>query len=288
MKVLVTGSTGLLGRGFEETADASAEIVGIHLRDYKVRDPRERHLVQDVRDAAGVEALFERERFDAVVHAAGLASVDYVEKHPDESRASNLQGTINIAEACRKRGTYMVYVSTNAVFDGAAAPYSEDAPTRPVHHYGRIKLDCENAVAERLKACSIVRPILMYGWNHSVNRPNPVTWVYEKLLKGERVSLVNDVYENPLHNHQCGQGLWAILRKRPTGIFHFAGADRVNRHELGIKVAEAFGLDEGLIDSVDSSFFPSITQRPPDTTLITARMACPLSGAGMMPSVRAN
>ncbi|HAH05430.1 MAG TPA: hypothetical protein DCM05_02715 [Elusimicrobia bacterium] len=281
MKVLITGSTGLLAKGFEETAPGPQEIVGVHLRSYQAQDSRARHRTLDVRDGAAVERLFSEERFDAVVHAAGIASVDQVEKHPEEGRRSNLGGTLNVARACREHGAYLVYVSTNAVFDGTRPPYAEDSPTSPLHHYGRIKLECEQAAAREAGPHAIVRPILMYGWNHSVNRPNPVTWIYEKLLHGDEVQLVDDVFENPLHNHQCGRALWRILERRPSGLFHLAGADRVSRWELGLKVAETFGLDAALLQRVDSSRFPGIAPRPKDTTFSTWRMQEELGVAPM-------
>lgn len=280
MRILITGSTGLLAKGFEETSDGSHQLVGVHLRSYQVKDTRARHLTLDVRDAAAVDELFGRESFDAVIHAAGLAAVDHVEKHPEEGRRSNIEGTRNIARACRRCGAYMVYVSTNAVFDGAFAPYAEDASTNPIHEYGRIKLECERLTKDLAGPHAIVRPILMYGWNHSVNRPNPVTWLYEKLLRGEPVPLVGDVFENPLHSHQCGRALWKLLEKRPAGIFHLAGADRVSRWELGLKAARAFDLDASLLSRVDSSYFPSIAPRPKDTTFTTRRMEAEL---GMRP-----
>lgn len=281
MRVLITGSTGLLAKGFEEMSDGADEIVGAHLRQYQIKDTRARHYVLDVRDEDEVRSLFERERFDAVIHAAGMASVDHVERHPEEGRASNLKGTLNISRACKRTGAYLVYISTNAVFDGSSAPYAEDAPTSPIHHYGRIKLACEEAVAQEAGSFCVVRPILMYGWNHVVNRPNPVTWVYEKLLRGEQISLVNDVFENPLFNQQCGRALWAILGARPAGVFHLAGADRIHRHAMGLKVAEVFGLDSSLITEVDSSHFPNIARRPKDTTFVTRRMERELGVSAM-------
>lgn len=272
MRVLVTGSTGLLAKGLAEAAPAGAELVGAHLRDYALADARMRHLRADVRDAAAVDALFAGPRFDAVVHAAGMAAVDQVERHPEEGRASNLEGTRNMARAAARTGAYFVYVSTNAVFDGKSPPYAETAPTNPLHHYGRIKLDCERAAAEAGGRHCVARPILMYGWNHTVNRPNPVTWVYEKLLRGEALRLVDDVYENPLFNLQCARALWRMVERRPSGVFHLAGATRVNRWELGLAVARAFSLDESLIERVGSSAFPAIAARPPDTTFDTGRM----------------
>jgi dTDP-4-dehydrorhamnose reductase len=273
MRVLITGSTGLVAKGFFETASENADVLGIHLGDYAVENPLGRHQILDVRDEGALETLFSQGgAFDCVVHAAGLASVDYVEENPEEGYRSNLIGTQNVARCCRRHGAYMVYISTNAVFDGKRAPYREGDRTAPVHHYGRIKLACEQAAQEEGRDVCVVRPILMYGWTYAASRPTPVTWIYHKLSNGENIRLVDDIYENPLYNIQCGRALWAVLRKRPTGIFHFAGADRVNRYQLGIEVASAFGLDASLIEAVKSSYFPSIAPRPPDTSFITDRM----------------
>jgi len=272
MRVLITGSTGLLAKGFEETASGEHELHGVHRRNYRIEDARAQHHTVDVRDRDAIDSLFDQHKFDAVIHAAGMASVDAVEKDPEEGRASNVSGTANVARAAKRTGAYFVYISTNAVFDGTQPPYGEDDPTSPIHHYGRIKLECEKTALEEGGEVCIARPILMYGWNHTVNRPNPVSWIYEKLIKGENLSLVDDVYENPLFNLQCGRTLWAILNKRPSGIFHLAGATRINRYEMGLAIAKAFDLDPDLIESVDSSFFPSIAPRPKDTTFKTDRV----------------
>ena len=68
---------------------------------------------------------------------------------------------------------------------------------------------------------------------------------------------------------------------RPWGLFHLAGADRVSRWELGLKVAETFGLDAALLQRVDSSRFPGIAPRPKDTTFSTWRMQEELGVAPM-------
>jgi dTDP-4-dehydrorhamnose reductase len=270
--VLVTGGTGLLGKGLEETAPKGWRIVSVHQRDYKVEGSSSRHLVIDIRDKVAVEKLFARGRFDCVIHAAGIASVDYVENHYAESLESNIVGTLNVTSAARRAGTHLIYVSTNAVFDGKHAPYREDDAVAPVNKYGGLKVECERLVRETLTHWTIVRPILMYGWNHSVTRPNPATWIYEKLLRGETVSMVDDVWENPLYNEQCGRALWAAIRKRPEGVFHLAGKDSVNRWQFALEVARAFALDASLIKRVTSKAFPGIAPRPRNTTFVTTRM----------------
>jgi dTDP-4-dehydrorhamnose reductase len=268
----VTGGTGLLGKGLEETLPPGWRIVSLHQRDYKVENSKSRHLILDIRDKRAVDRLFARTAFDAVVHAAGIASVDYVEKHYAESLESNIVGTLNVTSACRRAGTHLIYVSTNAVFDGRKAPYREDDPVHPINKYGDLKVQCERIVRETLSHWTIVRPILMYGWNHMVTRPNPATWIYEKLMRGETVSMVDDVWENPLYNISCGRALWAVVHKRPEGAFHIAGKDSVNRWQFAKEVAGVFGLDAALVKRVSSKAFPEIALRPRNTTFVTTRM----------------
>lgn len=270
--ILITGGTGLLGKGMEETAPAGAKIISVHQRDYKVEGSKAKHLILDIRDKRAVDRLFQRYGFDVVIHAAGIASVDFVEKHYAESLESNIVGTLNVTSACRQRAIPLVYISTNAVFDGKHAPYSENDPVRPVNKYGRLKVECERLVSETLQHYTIIRPILMYGWNHIVTRPNPATWIYDKLMRGEEVHLVTDIFENPLFNLQCGRALWAAAKKRPEGIIHLAGKDVVSRHQFALQLAKVFDLDASLIHPVKSSFFPSIAPRPKNTAFVTKRM----------------
>ncbi len=142
------------------------------------------------------------------------------------------------------------------------------------YHYPGTPGDYKLAVymRETLEKWTIVRPILMYGWNHVVTRPNPATWIYEKLMRGEEISMVTDVHENPLYNIQCGHGLWAVIAKRKPGVFHFAGRDSMDRYQFAVAVAETFGLDKSLIKPVTSKAFPSIARRPKNTTFVTRRM----------------
>jgi dTDP-4-dehydrorhamnose reductase len=271
-KLLITGGTGLLGKGMEETAPKDVQIRSLHQREYTVESSKAHHAVLDIRDKQKVDRLFDDEEFDIVIHAAGIASVDYVERHYAESLESNIVGTLNITSAARKKGCHLVYVSTNAVFDGTQAPYKETDALGPVNKYGSLKAECERLVIETLERYTIVRPILMYGWNHSVSRPNPSTWVFEKLLRGESIEMVTDVYENPLYNIQCADALWEIVKRKPSGVFHLAGGEIVNRYEFALKVAQVFDLDASLIRAVDSTFFPSIAARPKNTSFDTRRM----------------
>lgn len=270
--LLLTGGTGLLGQGLVATTPPGWTIVSVHLRPYTGGAPAVREAVVDVRSRLDLERVFGAHRFDAVVHAAGISSVDYSEQHEDESRESNLGGTRNVAALCAAAGIPLTYVSTNAVFDGTRAPYGEGDALNPVNAYGRIKMACERLVAETVPRHAIARPILMYGWPHPMGRPNPVTWVIDALRRRETIHVVDDVYENPLYNLDGGRAVWAMLDRGIGGVVHLAGRDVVSRYELARLVARVFALDETLIRPVPSEYFAAIAPRPRNTSFVTERM----------------
>ena len=272
MKVLITGGTGLLGQGLIATAEAAHRLSILHLRDYPVSASGVEAVSFDMLDRDRLAEFFAAHDFDVVIHAAGIASVDYVERHFEESWESNVVGTQNVVDLVCKRDMRLVYVSSNAVFDGDRAPYSEDHPTNPVNRYGRIKVECEGIVRRMCQEALIVRPILMYGWHLPQARMNPVTWLIDRLRRGESTHLVNDVYENPLYSHHCAEAIWGAIRLGKTGTFHIAGKEIVNRYELAKLVAQVFDLDATLLHPVDSSFFPAIARRPKNTSFLTKRM----------------
>lgn len=277
-KILFIGSTGLLGKGFIETRAPDYEIIGVHRREHTSQWycshphlPLEEYTM-DTCNKPAIQELFYKYKFDAVIHAGGQSNVDYVQNNFAECFEDNLGGTINIASLCGKFGVYLIYVSSNAVFDGEFSPYYESDVVSPVNKYGEIKELCESIVKKTQTDYCIARLILMYGWNNSLNRQNPVTRLIEKLGKGETANMVNDVHENPLYNIEAGKALWEIVKRKPQGIIHIAGSETVNRFLFALMTARVFGLNVSLIKEVDSSFFPDLAPRPENTSFDTQRM----------------
>jgi dTDP-4-dehydrorhamnose reductase len=272
VRALVTGGTGLLGKALTETCPRGSSLIVLHLSPLNVRPALSNELVADVRDRTEMDRVFGSQKFDVVIHAAGLSNVDYVQHHYAEAVRSNLFGTANVLECGNRFRKHLIYVSTNAVFDGTRAPYREGDPTCPLHAYGRIKELCEELVAKSAHSYSIVRPILMYGWNYPSRRPNLVTWLLERLGRREEVPVVTDVSENPLFYLQVGDALWKLVERHDIQLVHLGGAETVSRYEIALAVARAFDLDAGLIRPVNSGFFPELVPRPRNTSFVTERM----------------
>jgi len=95
--------------------------------------------------------------------------------------------------------------------------------------YGQQKLECEKLVRESGIDYMIKRPILMYGWNFSEKRGNPVTWIVDMLSKGKELNLGDDVYENPLFSDSAAEFIWKLIENNEPGVFHLAGKNMIYR-----------------------------------------------------------
>lgn len=216
--------------------------------------------------------MFEESKPDLVIHAASVGSVDYVEHHRQETWEINVGGTQNVGQMCMRHGAKLIFISSNAVFDGERPFYAEDGPINPINYYGQLKVEGERWVQSSCHENAIVRPILMYGWHLPTERGNWVTTWIRMLSQGNRVKVVDDVRSKPLFSCNCADAIWSIIAQNRTGLFHVAGADHITLYQFALKTGEVFGLDGSLIDPVPSSFFPEIASRPRDTSFDTTKM----------------
>jgi UDP-glucuronate 4-epimerase len=156
MKILLTGAAGFIGSTTAHRLLARGdEVVGLdNLNDYyDVRlkqdrlarltpHPAFRFIKMDVADRAGMESLFEAERFDRVIHLAAQAGVRYSLKNPHAYIDSNIVGFTNILEGCRySQVQHLVYASSSSVYGGnTRLPFSEhDSVDHPVSMYAATK-----------------------------------------------------------------------------------------------------------------------------------------------------
>lgn len=271
-RVLITGGTGLLGKALLETAPAGLEVDAAFHQNPPPFPWHGRFHPLEICDEASVNGLMKKVEPHVVIHAASIGSVDEAQRDPLQVKQVNVGGTRNLVQACRLSGSFLVLVSSNAVFDGTLPPYAEDSPLRAANRYGEIKIEAEAVLRESGIAGLIVRPILMYGWPFPNGRDNVVTRWLSHLEREETVEVAQDITSMPLSALDCAQTIWAGIGAHCTGIVHVAGADRVSLVTFAKETARVFGCDERLIVPVPSSRLRGLAPRPRDTSFVTTRM----------------
>ncbi len=259
-RLFITGGSGLLGSKFRYIAGNEYEIVTTHHK-----NPGENSISFDITDETDVMAKITSLKPDAVVHAAALTNVDYCEDHPKEAWNINAKGTDNMAKACEKIGSKLIYVSTDFVFDGERGMYSEEDKTNPLGYYASTKLEGEEFIRQHDDLdCAVARVSVLYGWH---TRMNFVTWVINELKHGNEINIVTDQYNSPTLADNAAEAMLKIFEKDKTGIYHTVGDERINRFDFAQNIAKVFDLDSSLVNPTKSTNFVQKAKRPKDSSL---------------------
>jgi dTDP-4-dehydrorhamnose reductase len=264
MKLLISGGSGLLGSKVAEIALARGDAVYCG---YAHNEPAIGSPVRlDLADDRGIHDLLDRLRPDAIVHSAALTDVDRCERERELAYRLNVEGTRAIAQACQDVGAFLVYISTDYVFDGVRGMYREDELTNPISYYGTSKL-----LGEQFCQGCIARTCVIYGSQPASGKINFALWLIDRLRSGKQVSVVTDQFITPTLNTNLAGMVLEAADRRLTGIYHMAGATRISRYDFALQVADIFGLNADLILPSRMADLPWIARRPMDSSLDTSK-----------------
>lgn len=271
MKILITGSNGLLGQKLVQKLAGESDVKVIAAARGTNRLPFTEgysYVTLDITDKANVDEVFEQHSPDVVIHTAAMTNVDQCETEKEECWKLNVTATEYLLEAAEKSGSFFIHLSTDFIFDGAGGPYTEEAEANPVSFYGWSKYAAEKLVIHSKVKWAIARTILVYGIAHDMSRSNIILWVKNSLEGGKTINVVNDQWRTPTLAEDLADGCILIARQRAEGIFNISGKDLLNPYQMAVMTADYFGLDKSLINETDGSQFKQTAKRPARTGFI--------------------
>ena len=202
--VLVTGAGGFIGsrlceRLVEEGASVRAFVrytsraeIGLLKRLPAIILNKIEIIRGDLRDNNAVEQV--AKGVDTIYHLGALISIPYSYVHPVETVQTNVIGTMNVLEACRKYGAKLVHTSTSEVYGTALrVPIDEDHPLQGQSPYSASKIGADKLVESYYRSFNVpaitVRPFNTYGPGQSNRAVIPT--IITQALTGEVVRLGN-------------------------------------------------------------------------------------------------
>jgi dTDP-4-dehydrorhamnose reductase len=267
LRALLTGAGGMLGT---EVAQVFADDALVALD----------HAALDVADRDAVMVAICETAPEVVLHCGAWTAVDACEGDPDRAFRVNALGTRHVAEAARRVGAHVIYLSTDYVFDGAKdEPYVEWDAVNPRSVYGRSKLGGEQ---ELDPASAIVRT----SWVFGVHGHNIVKTIL-RLADGDApLAFVDDQIGSPT----CAADLAVALRRlavaRLPGRFHVTNQGVASWHEVAQAVLSAAGHDPARVAAVKTADLdpPRPAPRPANSVLDNAALR--LQGLPLLPHWR--
>jgi dTDP-4-dehydrorhamnose reductase len=267
MRLLVTGTSGLLGNKIVEFAKHDYEVIPL----YNTKPLHPNSLKLDITNQSRVLRLFNKLKPHILIHTASETNVDKCETKKEQAWKINAEGTRNIALACSKTGAKLVYISTDYVFDGEKGNYKEEDKPNPINHYGVTKLEGENQVTRHCKNYAILRTSVLYGWHPW--KQNFATWIINMLKQNKEITVVEDHYNTPTLADNLAEITIETVQKDLHGLYHASGSQRISRYEFARQIAETFNLDQSLIRPVKMRQLTAwIAKRPKDSSLNTKKI----------------
>ncbi|RKQ51111.1 dTDP-4-dehydrorhamnose reductase [Roseivirga pacifica] len=272
MKILITGSNGLLGQKLVQLilAKGEDELIATARGANRLPIPEEKYTYQslDITNRADVLATIERFKPDAVVHTAAMTNVDQCETEQEACWKLNVDAVEYLIEACENTGAYLLHLSTDFIFDGEDGPYDEEGKPNPISYYGESKLAAEELLFKSSISYGVARTVLVYGIAHDMSRNNIILWVKKSLEDKKEIKVVDDQLRSPTLAEDLAMGCYLMAKQKAEGVFNISGKDVLTPYQMAIKTADFFNLDVSTMTKADASTFTQTAKRPPRTGLI--------------------
>lgn len=208
IKILVTGVRGQLGYDCERELKERGytDVRGIDIQELDITN----------RDA--VYKYIYDYKPDVVMHNAAWTSVDKAEQMPEKVFEVNALGPKYIAEACKKIGAKMVYISTDYVFDGKGnTPFEINDPKNGLSVYGKTKSQGEDFIKEAIDKYFIVR----ISWVFGKNGNNFVKTMLKLANMGKtELNVVSDQIGSVTYTYDLSKLLCDMIETEKYGIYH--------------------------------------------------------------------
>jgi len=189
----------------------------------------------DICHSETVNDIIEQSRPDLVINCAAYTRVDDCETEQEKAFAVNATGVKNIALACRDRGSLLVHISTDYVFDGTKRePYREADETHPLSIYGQSKLAGENFVRTILTRYVIIRSLWLYGRGGN----NFAATIHKRAQEKTELRVVNDQTGCPTYTCDLAHAIKALIGVNPQGIYHIANQGTCTWYEFARRIVE--------------------------------------------------
>lgn len=270
MKILVTGSNGLLGQKLIQLLDKDPEVELVATARSPLSLALKKGIYQkmDIENKEDIVTTFFEHKPEIVINTAAMTQVDDCEIQKEKCWKANVTSVELLTEACQWYNTHLVHVSTDFIFDGSRGPLDENEKPAPVNYYGESKLAAEEVIKASTIEWSILRTVLVYGITPDMSRSNIVLWVKNSLEQGKKINVVNDQWRTPTLAEDLAMGCYLAAKQKATGIYNISGKDFMSPYDIAVQTAKFFKLDASLIQATDSTQFKQPARRPLATGFI--------------------
>ena len=260
MKVLLTGSSGQLGR----------EIINLKPTGINLIKPN--RFCLDLSNPNSCQKYIERIKPDWIINCGAYTNVEKAESEKELAYLINSLSVKNLAESIKKINSNFIQISTDYVFDGNQnIPYLPEDLKSPINVYGKTKSIGEDFIKKIFKNNN-KGIIIRTSWLMGPTGQNFALKMLDLLSSKEKINVINDQIGSPTTTHSLAKACWETINQSTTGeslppILHFANEGEASWFDIAIeieKIAKELRLIKKpvTINPISSSNYPTKAKRP--------------------------
>ena len=263
MKILVTGSSGQLGREIMRHAEYSRhEYI---FTDLRASEEGVRVQSLDITDQDRVMEAVTPD-VDVIINCAAYTDVNGAEADHDAAFKVNALAPRNLAMAALRSDALLVHISTDYVFDGQACkPYGEESPARPCNVYGKSKLKGE----EEVIGSGCRHMIFRTSWLYSNTGRNFFLTMADLTAERPVVKVVMDQVGTPTYAYDLAGFICGVIEEEKldkTGVYHYSNEGVCSWYDFAKEICMLLGYTCQVYPCMTSDF-PSPATRPHYTVM---------------------
>ena len=259
MKILITGSDGLLARDCSDVLSACHDVVEKNSSEL------------DITDTEQLEGQLRNINPGVVLNCAAFTNVEKCETEKERAYSVNVIGTGNIARYSFQIGAKLIHISTDYVFDGLKElpeQYNELDTAKPLSTYGTTKLQGENEIRSLNGNFLIVRTSWLYGIHSSCF---PKTILKLVLNSENNINIVNDQFGSPTWTFELANQIKTLIDNNCTGLYHATSEGFCSWYEFAYYFLSKMNI-KFYIDACTTNEYPTRAKRPENSVLANKRL----------------
>lgn len=252
MRILVTGSRGMLGSDVVSVLAEEHDVIGVNSRDFDITE-------KDI-----TIEFIKKIKPELIIHSAAYTDVDGCEKNMDKAFKVNALGARNIAIATQEMNAAMLYVSSDYVYDGQKeTPYFEYDRTNPLSIYGKSKLEGENFVKSIVNKHFIIRTSWLFGKNGK----NFVKTMLELSKTKDSLNIVDDQIGSPTYTYDLAKAIKLLVESGCYGTYHLTNSEYCSWYDFTKNIYEIANIGHVRLNPITTEELGRPAPRPKNSRL---------------------
>jgi dTDP-4-dehydrorhamnose reductase len=269
-KIYITGAAGMLGYYLYNAFSNEFVVYGCDLVELDRKIASDNISILNLTDFENVENELLKIAPEIIIHTAALIDVNLCEKERSKAFLINADVTENLVRIADKINARLIYISTDAVFDGKnERAYNEGDKVNPINVYGESKLKGEKFVLKG-QGNNVILRTNIYGWNVQ-NKISFAEWVYFSLKEKKEITMYTDIHYSPIYVGDLFLIIKKIVNSDLKGVYH-VGGESCTKYDFAMALAEEFSFSSNCINEGSFKAVVSAAPRSPNMMLDSTRI----------------